>query len=62
MATYLYGCVACQHREEKKHGMSEKPEYKCPVCGEPMSKLLTSEYTGMSSQYWDGNTHEFYGY
>lgn len=62
MATYLYGCLACGHREEKKHGMMEKPEYECPICKHPLKKFLTSEYTGYSAQYWDGNTREFYGY
>lgn len=62
MSTYLYGCLACGHKEEKKHGMKESPEYKCPVCGEPLKKCLSSGHTGFTAQYWEGNTREFYGY
>ena len=57
MATYLYGCL-CGHKEEKKHGMTEKPEYKCPVCGGKMEKYLTSDYIGILNQWFDGNSHE----
>ena len=62
MCTYLYGCVLCQHKEEKRHGMRENPEYKCPVCGGELKKLVTKDYTGFSLKCWDGNNHEQIGY
>lgn len=46
MATYDYACTECHYQEEKVHGMTEEPEYKCPRCGFSMLKQFSLNRTG----------------
>lgn len=42
MPTYEYECTRCGHRFEQFHGMSEKVEILCPLCGGKTRKCITS--------------------
>lgn len=42
MPTYDYKCLKCGHVFEVFHKITESPEIKCPVCGGPVKKLLSS--------------------
>ncbi|OYD13850.1 hypothetical protein CH333_09685 [candidate division WOR-3 bacterium JGI_Cruoil_03_44_89] len=42
MPTYEYECTRCGHRFERFHGMSEKVEILCPLCGGMAKKCITS--------------------
>src|SRR5437763_15658821 len=41
MPTYEYQCVSCGHRFEKFQSFSAEPIKSCPVCGEPVRKVIT---------------------
>src|SRR4051794_23644914 len=41
MPTYQYQCVSCGHRFEKFQSFSAEPVKACPVCGEPVKKVIT---------------------
>jgi putative FmdB family regulatory protein len=42
MPLYEYQCAACGHRFEKIQKFSDPLEDKCPVCGGPVHKLISS--------------------
>jgi len=42
MPLYEYQCGACAHRFEKIQKFSDPLEDKCPVCGGPVHKLISS--------------------
>ena len=42
MPLYEYQCGACGHRFEKIQKFSDPLEDKCPVCGGPVHKLISS--------------------
>ena len=42
MPTYEYECIICRHRFERFHGISEKEEVFCPVCGGETKKCMTA--------------------
>src|SRR4026209_1877113 len=42
MPLYEYQCAACGHRFEKIQKFSDPLEDKCPVCGGPVRKLMSS--------------------
>ena len=42
MPTYEYQCVSCGHRFEKFQSFSAEPIKACPVCGEPVKKVISA--------------------
>lgn len=40
MPTYEYQCTVCGHRFEKFQSFSADPIKECPVCGEPVKKVI----------------------
>lgn len=40
MPTYEYQCTVCGHRFEKFQSFSAEPIKECPVCGEPVKKVI----------------------
>jgi putative FmdB family regulatory protein len=42
MPIYEYRCEKCQKRFEKIQKVSDKPCKKCPSCGGPLRKLMSS--------------------
>ncbi len=40
MPTYEYQCTICGHRFEKFQLFSAEPIKECPVCGEPVKKVI----------------------
>jgi putative FmdB family regulatory protein len=40
MPTYEYQCTVCGHRFEKFQSFSAEPLKECPVCGEPVKKVI----------------------
>lgn len=42
MARYDYRCPACDTQFEVEHPMSERPEVRCPACGEVASQVFSA--------------------
>ncbi|MDB5079211.1 MAG: regulatory protein FmdB family [Chloroflexi bacterium] len=42
MPTYEYQCVSCGHRFEKFQSFSAEPIKNCPVCAEPVKKVISA--------------------
>ncbi len=42
MARYDYRCESCGDVFEVEHGMTERPEVTCPVCGGNASKVFSA--------------------
>lgn len=42
MAHYDYRCTSCGHVFDVEHGMTERPEVVCPVCGKLAEKLFNA--------------------
>jgi putative FmdB family regulatory protein len=42
MPTYEYECKQCGYRFEKFQKMSDQPLKKCPECGGPVQRLISS--------------------
>jgi len=42
MPIYEYECLDCHRRFEKLQKLSDKPCKKCPTCGGPLRKLVSS--------------------
>lgn len=40
MARYDYKCTSCETVFEVEHPMSERPEVKCPECGQPAERVF----------------------
>ncbi len=41
MPTYDYRCDVCNYSFEEFHGMQESPEYSCPHCSSPVSRVIS---------------------
>jgi putative FmdB family regulatory protein len=52
MPLYEYECDACAHRFEKIQKFSDPPVDKCPVCGSPVHKLLSSPAIQFKGSGW----------
>jgi len=50
MLTYEYECGSCHHRFERNQSINDKPESKCPECGEKPYRLIS----GGSGFIWKG--------
>ena len=42
MPLYEYQCKKCKHRFEQIQKFSDKPVTKCPKCGGPVEKLIST--------------------
>lgn len=55
---YDYKCSACEHVQEEMHGMNDKPDIRCEVCGEKCEKVFLSttpvHFVGAG---WDRSPH-----
>ena len=40
MPTYTYRCSACEHQFEQFQRMTDEPLTECPVCGEPVKRVI----------------------
>jgi putative FmdB family regulatory protein len=49
---YEYQCTACGHRFEVIQKFSDKPVKKCPKCGKPVEKLLSSPAIQFKGTGW----------
>jgi len=52
MPLYEYECESCGHRFEKIQKFSDPPLDKCPVCGGPVRKLLSSPAIQFKGSGW----------
>jgi putative FmdB family regulatory protein len=52
MPLYEYQCESCGHRFEKIRKFSDPPLEKCPVCGGPVRKLLSSPAIKFKGTGW----------
>ncbi len=52
MPLYEYECDACGHRVEIIQKFSDAPLAKCPVCGEPVHKLMSSPAIQFKGTGW----------
>lgn len=42
MPIYVYRCPTCDTKTERRHKMSDKPEYVCDECGTVLEKAVQS--------------------
>ena len=42
MPLYEYGCPACGHLAEIRHGFDERPELKCEKCGAALERRFSA--------------------
>jgi putative FmdB family regulatory protein len=52
MPLYEYQCDACGHRFEKIQKFSDPLEDRCPKCGEPVRKLMSSPAIQFKGSGW----------
>jgi len=52
MPLYEYQCKKCGHRFEKIQKFSDKPIKKCPECGGPVEKLISSPAVQFKGSGW----------
>ena len=52
MPLYEYQCKKCKHRFEKIQKFSDRPVKKCPECGGPVEKLLSSPAGQFKGSGW----------
>src|SRR5262245_36213104 len=52
MPLYEYECDACGHRFEQIQKFSDPPVEKCPKCGSPVHKLLSSPAIQFKGTGW----------
>lgn len=52
MPIYEYQCKKCKHRFEKIQKFSDKPVKKCPECGGPVERLLSSPAVQFKGSGW----------
>lgn len=52
MSRYDYLCPNCEHIQEEVHGMRERPEIACEVCGVLSTRLIAGnvEFAGVSGR------------
>lgn len=52
MPLYEYKCKKCGHRFEKIQMFSDKPVKKCPECGGPLEKLISTSSVQFKGSGW----------
>ena len=52
MPLYEYQCKKCKHRFEKIQKFSDKPIKKCPECGGPLEKLISTSSVQFKGSGW----------
>jgi putative FmdB family regulatory protein len=52
MPLYEYQCKKCKHRFEKIQMFSDKPVKKCPECGGPLEKLISTSSVQFKGSGW----------
>ncbi len=52
MPIYEYQCKACKHTFELFQKISDKPEGKCPKCGEPASRIISQTSFSLKGGGW----------
>jgi putative FmdB family regulatory protein len=52
MPLYEYECASCEHRFEIIQRYSDPPAEKCPICGGPVRKLLSSPAIQFKGSGW----------
>jgi putative FmdB family regulatory protein len=52
MPLYEYQCDSCGHRFERIQKFSDPPIEKCPVCGGPVRKLISSPAIQFKGSGW----------
>lgn len=52
MPLYEYQCKKCKHRFEKIQQFSDKPLKKCPECGGPLEKLISTSSVQFKGSGW----------
>jgi putative FmdB family regulatory protein len=52
MPLYEYQCKKCKHQFEKIQQFSDKPLKKCPECGGPLDKLISTSSVQFKGSGW----------
>ena len=52
MPLYEYKCKKCKHRFEQIQKFSDKPVKKCPECGGPVEKLISTSSVQFKGSGW----------
>ena len=52
MPLYEYQCKKCKHRFEQIQKFSDKPVKKCPKCGGPVEKLISTSSVQFKGSGW----------
>jgi putative FmdB family regulatory protein len=52
MPLYEYQCKKCKHRFEQIQKFSDKPVKKCPKCGGPVEKLISTSAVQFKGSGW----------
>src|ERR1700722_2588451 len=52
MPLYEYQCKKCKHRFEQIQKFSDKPVKKCPKCGGPLEKLISTSSVQFKGSGW----------
>lgn len=52
MPLYEYECSKCHHRFEKLQRLSDPPPEKCPVCGGPVSQVMSLSSVQFKGTGW----------
>jgi putative FmdB family regulatory protein len=52
MPLYEYQCKKCKHRFEQIQKFSDKPIKKCPKCGGPLEKLISTSAVQFKGSGW----------
>ena len=52
MPLYEYQCKKCKHRFEQIQQFSDKPIRKCPECGGPLEKLISTSSVQFKGSGW----------
>jgi putative FmdB family regulatory protein len=52
MPLYEYQCKKCKHRFEQIQKFSDKPLKKCPKCGGPVEKLISTSSVQFKGSGW----------
>jgi putative FmdB family regulatory protein len=52
MPLYEYKCKKCKHRFEQIQKFSDKPVKKCPKCGGPVEKLISTSSVQFKGSGW----------
>jgi putative FmdB family regulatory protein len=57
MPLYEYQCKKCKHRFEQIQKFSDKPVKKCPECGGPVEKLISTSSVQFKGSGWYVNDY-----